>query len=231
MRSHARHEVETGYIATNVEMVRTDIQAAGYDIQTVGSNIRADIRVLEGHIIDASRDAQMSALREESLQYSGTVTTRGSLPRQRSNFKLYCSLSHRLHPVAHVTAIHMHRNKWYLAHYPNLLYTAKRLLHNAELSHLACNVQKCQQCRTVESSIKWQPPPWLGFVDMDLRLRGPRLYISIHAPRLVPMNAEVWDMIQFPNVEGLQALFDAGKTSVYDVNLNGNTLLRRSAIL
>lgn len=112
------------------------------------------------------------------------------------------------------------------------LTVSKGLLQGFELSCLGCDVQTCQQCKTSASGIlTWHPPEWLGFFDVDIQLRGKRLYVSSHAPRLVPLNAKVWSLIEFADVDGLRALFDTGQASVYDVDVGGDILLRVSASL
>lgn len=63
-----------------------------------------------------------------------------------------------------------------------------------------------------------------------MQFKLPSLCVSIHAPRLIPNYAEVWDLIHLEDLTGLQELFEARAASIYDVDEGGATLLAVSGL-
>lgn len=165
----------------DIQTAQTNIQATRYDIRTVESNVRAAIQIIGGDIIHAIGEVQSrtSARLDEVFPSPRTPFTRCLLHRRlRSNLKLYCALSHRLHCLDGC-ACRCHRNlskqviPHPLAQYTGSLVVSNWLLRKFGLSRLGYDLQTCQQCIMLPSDITWYLPGWLAFFDIEkIRLRG-----------------------------------------------------------
>lgn len=109
--------------------------------------------------------------------------------------------------------------------YIGALVVSRRILHSLFTTAWECNVQTCRRDRRTALRLSWFTPSWLGAVDIDIRVGRMPIYIAIHAPRLVPFEAEVWRRVLDSDADGLRALFEAGEASVYDVDPRGASLL------
>lgn len=100
----------------------------------------------------------------------------------------------------------------------------RRLLNAFGLSSFECNAQLCKRDKTKPYTINWHLPFPLGDIDWSMQVL-PSLLISVHAPRLIPRDAEVWYTIWNEDLAGLQALFEARAASIYDTSEDGATLI------
>lgn len=107
---------------------------------------------------------------------------------------------------------------------------SKRLLHALGLSSWECNAQTCRRDRTAPHTINWCLPLSVVRSEWFMQFKLPSLCVSIHAPRLIPNYAEVWDLIHLEDLTGLQELFEARAASIYDVDEDGATLLAVSGL-
>lgn len=117
-----------------------------------------------------------------------------------------------------------------LAPYIGRINVPRRLLNGLGLLSFECNARTCRQDKTTPYTINWHLPFPLGDVDWSMQITLPSFLISIHAPRLIPDNAEVWLLITRESLTGLQELFEARAASIYDVNEDGVTLLGVSEV-
>lgn len=104
---------------------------------------------------------------------------------------------------------------------------SKRLLQDFWLSVCDCDVQMCRRDRISEVAVKWWLPWWLPAVHVRIQFQSTSfpLVVSIHAPRFIPCDADVWQVIFTEDLVGLQGLFEARAASIYDVSEGGATLL------
>lgn len=105
----------------------------------------------------------------------------------------------------------------------------KRILHTLGVSAWECNVQTCRRDHKEATRVSWIAPWWLPV--LDIHVGGIRLpfRFSIHATRVVPGDAKVWQMIDYDDPDGLRALFEASEASIHDVDDCGTTLLEVSS--
>ena len=76
--------------------------------------------------------------------------------------------------------------------------------------------------------MSWQLPfsmPWL----IAYQCQSDTLNFNIYAPRVIAFDADVWGAIFYADIGWLRQLFEARQASVYDVNLDGHTLLAVSS--
>lgn len=81
--------------------------------------------------------------------------------------------------------------------------------------------------RISKAIVQWWLPWWWPAIDLRLQLRAMSypLLVSIHAPQVISIDAEVWTSIWDENLIRLQELFEARAASIYDVSELGTTLL------
>lgn len=104
---------------------------------------------------------------------------------------------------------------------------SKRILHAIGASPWECNVQTCRRDRKTSHRLAWVARWWF----VTISISSSSFTMSLHPPRYIPDHAPVWGMLNRGDVDALQALFAAGKASVYDVGEDGQTLFYVSPFL
>lgn len=102
---------------------------------------------------------------------------------------------------------------------------SKQLLHKVWLASLECDVQTCRRDQTTPYTVKWCLPTAFPHLNVHLQFGHLSFVLSIHAPRIIPSTAKIWDALLDEDLDGLRALFETRQASVYDTDEEGDTVL------
>lgn len=89
----------------------------------------------------------------------------------------------------------------------------------------------CWQNKTVPLVVNWTLPPIFYNSGWSVQINTPSLLVSVHAPRVVSIRAEVWEVIRNGDLAKLRMLFATRQASIYDVREDGFTLLYVSGLM
>lgn len=102
---------------------------------------------------------------------------------------------------------------------------SRRTLHALAVSPWECSMQTYRRDQKSETRLSWLTPWSFPRAGMNFRASWLPFYLTIHAPRFVPHDSEVWVAIHTLDINGLRALFEARDASIYDVDEYNSTLL------
>lgn len=118
-----------------------------------------------------------------------------------------------------------------LTPYVGQLFISKQLLHPAFTPWNCCNVVTCRGTYLKPAKVAYTLPQWSLFYGSFQSSSNQRIHFSINAYRAVSYSSPIMRAIQKGDVHGVCDLFAKHQASIWDVDIDGVSILRVGRLL